>query len=343
MQAMATATRSLAGPSVSPDPTCLPFVSVVIPALNEESSLPALFSRLQETLPAISRTYELIVVDDGSTDGTLALLHELSRQDSKFQYLSFARNFGHQAALIAGLDHSSGDVVITMDADLQHPPELLSQMVAMWQQGYEVVYTLKVEHVNLSAWRRFWMKIAYAMVRRTSGMQLQFGQSDFRLLDRQVVETLKSFPERNKFLRGLVHWVGFRQIAIPYETPPRYAGKAKYTLSSRVQLFGSGVFGFSILPLRLFTFFGILVSFVAFLYGIWAVALGVYALYTGYSENVPPGWASIAVATAFLGGIQLIGIGLLGEYIGRIYDETKRRPIYILRKTSDGLRADGKE
>ncbi len=320
--------------ALSLDPSHLPFVSVVVPALNEEANLAALVARLEDVLRAASRAYEIIIVDDGSTDNTRELLCELSLKNPNLAYLSLSRNFGHQAALIAGLDASTGQVVIMMDADFQHPPELLPKMIALWQQGYQVVYTIKIESVSIPFWKRVGMEIGYGVIRRVTGMALEFGQSDFRLLDRQVARALENFPERDKFLRGLVSWVGFRQIGVQYKTPPRFAGKTKYTLTALVRLVASGVFGFSILPLRLFTLVGVIVFLLSCLYAIWAVVLGIHALITGYSDAVPPGWASIAAAMAFLGGVQLIGIGLLGEYIGRIYDEAKHRPIYIVNERS---------
>lgn len=321
---------------VSPlDATRLPFVSVVIPALNEQANLRTLHVRLGAVLDTVSRDYEVIIVDDGSADDTLPILRELARDDPHLDFISLSRNFGHQAALVAGLDRSTGQVVITMDADLQHPPELIPKLIALWQQGNQVVYTVKVDRVHLPVWKRFGMTVGYAIIRRTSGLQLEFGQSDFRLLDRRVVSALREFPERDIFLRGLVNLVGFRQIGLEYNAPPRFAGQAKYTFPALAHLVASGVFGFSIVPLRLFTVLGFTISLFAFAYGIWAVALGIYALFTGYSDQVPPGWASLAMAMAFLGGVQLLGIGLLGEYIGRIYAETKHRPIYLIRETAD--------
>jgi dolichol-phosphate mannosyltransferase len=308
---------------------------VVTPALNEEEGLGQLVEELWAVLPELADDFELVVVDDGSDDGTLQLLEELHAADARVRYVSLSRNFGHQAAILAGLEHAEGDVVVSMDADLQHPPELLPEMVHLWRSGYEVVYTIKRGSLQaLSRRRRLVMKIGYATLRSVSGMKLQFGQSDFRLLDRAVVDAIVTMPEHEKFLRGLVDWIGFRQVGLDYEVRPRFAGQEKYTFRQLLRLVTTGVFSFSILPLRLFTAAGVSIAFLAFTYGVVAVAAGAYALTTGETSVSPPGWASVAAAITFLGGIQLIGVGLLGEYLGRVYDQTKGRPPYVVRASS---------
>jgi len=310
-------------------------LSVVTPALNEEEGLGRLVEEVLAVLPGLADDFELIVVDDGSDDGTLALLEEMHAGDSRVRFVSLSRNFGHQAAILAGMEHAAGDVVVSMDADLQHPPELLPEMVDLWRSGYEVVYTIKRGSLQaLSHQRRLAMRIGYAVLRSVSGMKLQFGQSDFRLLDRVVVDAIVTMPEHDKFLRGLVDWIGFRQVGLDYEVRPRFAGLEKYTFRQLLRLVTTGVFSFSILPLRLFTVAGVSIAFLAFTYGLFAVVAGTFALITGDTAVSPPGWASIAAAIAFLGGIQLIGIGLLGEYLGRVYDQTKGRPPYVIRTSS---------
>ena len=310
-------------------------LSVVTPALNEEEGLERLVEELWAVLPELADDFELVVVDDGSDDGTLAVLEELHAGDSRVRYVSLSRNFGHQAAILAGLEHAKGDIVISMDADLQHPPELLPEMVDLWRSGYEVVYTIKRGSLQaLSHQRRLLMRMGYAVLRFVSGMKLQFGQSDFRLLDRAVVDAIVTMPEHEKFLRGLVDWIGFRQVGLDYEVRKRFAGQEKYTFRQLLRLVTTGVFSFSILPLRLFTVAGVSIAFLAFAYGVVAVAAGAYALITGETAVSPPGWASVAAAITFLGGIQLIGIGLLGEYLGRVYDQTKGRPPYVVRASS---------
>jgi dolichol-phosphate mannosyltransferase len=311
-------------------------LSVVTPALNEEEGLGRLVEELWAVLPDLADDFELVVVDDGSDDGTLALLEQLHAGDPRVQYVSLSRNFGHQAAILAGLERARGDAVVSMDADLQHPPELIREMVDLWRSGYEVVYTIKRGSMRaLSHRRRLFTRMGYTVLRSVSGMKLQFGQSDFRLLDRAVVDAIVGMPEHEKFLRGLVDWIGFRQVGLDYEVRPRFAGQEKYTFRQLLRLVTTGVFSFSILPLRLFTVAGISIAFLAFAYGVIAVVAGAYALITGERAVSPPGWASVAAAIAFLGGIQLIGIGLLGEYLGRVYDQTKGRPPYVVRASSE--------
>ena len=222
-----------------------------------------------------------------------------------------------------------------MDADLQHPPALLPTMVQHWREGSDVVYTVKRPGAGaIPLWRRLSMWAGYSLLRIVSGMNLRFGQSDFRLLDRGVLDVLLAIPEREKFLRGLVDWIGFRQIGIEYEPHARFAGEEKYTFRQLLRLVTTGVFAFSIVPLRLFTVAGLSIAALAFTYGVFATTAGAYALATGDVGVSPPGWASIAAAISFLGGLQLIGIGLLGEYLGRVYDQTKGRPTYVVQDAS---------
>ena len=310
-------------------------ISVVTPAFNEADGLPQLVKELDEVLTPLADEYEILVVDDGSQDGTVQVLTEINARNARVRYLSFSRNFGHQAAILAGLENARGDVVISMDADLQHPPDLLPEMVDLWRDEYDVVYTTKrPSSVTVSLGRRLLMKVGYSILRRVSGMNLQFGQSDFRLLDRAVVDALVQIPEQDKFLRGLVDWIGFRQIGVEYDVRPRFAGVEKYTFRQLLRLVTTGVFSFSILPLRIFTVVGMTIACFAFLYGVVAVVAGAYALITGDVAVSPPGWASVAAAITFLGGVQLVGIGLLGEYLGRVYDQTKGRPAFVIRQAS---------
>ncbi len=310
-------------------------LSVVTPAFNEAEGLPKLIEELTAVLEPLAEEYEIVVVDDGSSDDTLHVLSELNRADPRVRWIGLSRNFGHQAALVAGLEAARGDVVISMDADLQHPPALLPEMVRHWREGTDVVYTVKRSTSGaFSLGRRLLMWAGYAVLRVVSGMNLQFGQSDFRLLDRAVVDALIAIPEREKFLRGLVDWIGFRQMGIEYEPQARFAGEEKYTFGQLLRLVTTGVFAFSIVPLRVFSAAGFTIAALAFAYGVFAMAAGAYALATGDVGVSPPGWASIAAAISFLGGLQLIGIGLLGEYVGRVYDQTKGRPTYVVREAS---------
>jgi len=306
-------------------------LSVVAPAYNESDGLSQFVREVSAAAGPLADETEILVVDDGSHDDTRRTLVGLQEQHPDLRWIGLSRNFGHQAALVAGLEHARGDVVITIDADLQHPPELFPRMVERWREGYDVVYTTKGDSRRaLSLRRRLMMRAGYAVLRFVSGLKLEFGQSDFRLLDRAVVNSLTSMPERDKFLRGLIDWMGFRQTGIEYEPRERFSGEEKYTFRQLLHLVTTGVFAFTILPLRLFTAFGATIALLALVYAVFAIVAGAVALATSNPELSPPGWATLSSAITFLGGVQLIGIGLLGEYIGRIYDQTKGRPTYVI-------------
>ena len=309
-------------------------VSIVVPAYNEERNLPQLYGKVCAALATAGWTFELIIVDDGSTDRTCSVIEELRRQDPRVQRISLSRNFGHQAALLAGMAHSRGDVVITMDSDLQHPPELLPRMLRLWQQGHDVVHTIKRTDVSASLVRRATAKVFYGCFAKLSGLSMGFGQADFRLLDAYVAMELCRLPERHKFLRGLVSWMGFDSTTIEYDVAPRLNGRSSYRLMRRLQFHTDAILSFSIIPLRLFTLLGLLICVPAGLYGTVALIEGLYALMFGYPSGLVPGWASLAVFVTLLGGIQLIGIGMLGEYLGRIFEQSKARPPYLISDTS---------
>jgi glycosyltransferase involved in cell wall biosynthesis len=309
-------------------------ISVVFPVFNEEASLVPLYEQVRDALgKAEVKSYELVFVDNGSDDRSLEIMKTLRQSDPRVRYVSLSRNFGHQGGLLAGVSHSRGDAVITMDADLQHPPSLIPEMIRLWRRGCEVVFTMKRD-TGLSAWRRLQMRIFYQIISKFSGLQLSFGQSDFRLLDRKVVETILSIPEYRMFIRGIVNWVGYRQAGVTYEVAPRFAGKSKFKLRTLIGFALDGILAFSTLPLRWVFLAGALVAGACFLYMGFAMVLGVLR-FTGSGVVVPPGWATLAVAIMFLGSIQLIAIGILGEYLGRVFDQTKGRPMFIVRELSD--------
>ena len=310
------------------------FASIVVPAFNEEANLAHLYRRVCSALASSGWTFELIVVDDGSTDGTLTVIKDLQREDPRVHHISLSRNFGHQAALLAGMVHSRGDVVISLDSDLQHPPELLPRMLRLWQEGYEVVHTIKRSDGSANLFRRTIARAFYRLFGMLSGLSVGFGQSDFRLLDARVARELCQFPEYHKFLRGLVSWMGFNQIAIEYDVASRFKGRPTYTLRRRLRFHVDAILSFSIIPLRFFTVLGLLVSLPAGLYGSVALVTGLYGFLFGYPEWIVPGWASLAIFITFLGGLQMIGIGLLGEYLGRVFEQTKGRPTYLVKETS---------
>ena len=310
--------------------------SVVVPAFNEEGNLPHLYERVRSVLESGGWTFEFILVDDGSSDRTLAVMKDLQAKDPRVHYLGFTRNFGHQAALLAGMAHARGAVVISMDADLQHPPELIPQMLGLWREGCEVVHTVKRSDASAGFFRRTIARLFYRVFVRLSGVPLGFGQSDFRLLDARVVKELCRLPEYHKFLRGLVSWMGYRQASLEYDVASRYAGKPTYSLRRRLRFHVDAILSFSIVPLRMFTIVGLLVSVPAGLYGVIALGVGLYGFLTGYPAWIVPGWASIAISVTFLGGIQLIGIGMLGEYLGRVFEQIKGRPAYVINESSLG-------
>jgi len=304
-------------------------ISVVIPCLNESGNIRKIYGGIREALA--SRRYELIFVDDGSTDDTLDLLKSLAGEDPGVRYISFSRNFGHQNALKAGLDVASGDCVISLDADGQHPPFIIPQMIAKWQEGYDIVYTSRNDKENISTFNRVTSKIFYKILNIFSEIRIDPGSADFRLLDRKVVDVLKEMPEHDPFLRGIIKWVGFRQTVISFVPEKRFAGKTGYSLSRKIRFAASGITSFSTKPLKVSIYTGFIFAFSAFLYGL-------YAIYeTLFTDNTITGWTSLIVSILFIGGIQLIMIGILGEYLGKLFVENKRRPNYIVRETNIDL------
>lgn len=302
-------------------------VSVVIPAFNEEGNVERLTKELVEMLKEY-RDYEILFVDDGSRDNTLAILKGLHTKNSRIHYISLARNFGHQNALKAGLDHASGDCVITMDADLQHPPELIHQLIEKWQEGYEVVYTVRKNDPGLSFLKRKTSGMFYRLMNWLSDIHMPKGTADFRLLDRSVVEVLKDIKEYFLFFRGMTVWVGFRQYGLQYTPEERFSGQTKYSLRRMLGFALTGITSFSLKPLRLSILLGVFFALLAFCYGIYAI------LMRFLTDQAIPGWASVLVSVLFIGGMQLIVLGIIGEYIGKLFMEAKQRPHYVIREKS---------
>lgn len=310
-----------------------PLVSIAFPVYDEEDNLRPLFEQVTEALAGADVDYELIFVDNGSTDGSLDVIKEFSERDPRVRYVSLSRNFGHQGGLLAGMFYSRGDAVITMDADLQHPPALLPEMIRRWRDGNEVVYTRK-KNYKMSAWHTLQVRVFYRLVSRLSGLELSFGQSDFRLLDRRVAELIVQLPEYRKFLRGIVQWVGFRQTGLHYEVAERLAGESKFRFASLFSFAVDGILSFSLIPLRASLLIGFVVAALCLGYGAFTVLIGVLnALGAGYP--LPPGWATLTASALFLSSVQLIAIGTLSEYVGRIFEQTKGRPPFIVRELSD--------
>ena len=309
-----------------------PLVSVAFPVFNEAENLEMLHAEVTRALETTGLAFELIFVDNGSTDASLSIIKRLSETDPRVEFVSLSRNFGHQGALLAGISHAQGEAVITMDADLQHPSALLPEMVRLWQGGFEGVFTRKRRY-PVHGMRLRQVKLFYWLMSKWSGLHLSFGQSDFRLLDRKVFEVFLRMPEARKFLRGLVEWVGFRQTGLEYDPLPRHAGESKFPFRALVSFAVDGIISFSLLPLRWSLGLGFIVASMSFVYGIAMVVMGLLN-YAGMSVPLPPGWATLVVSILFLSGIQLIAIGMLGEYVGRIFEQTKGRPEFIVRAAS---------
>ncbi|MCW8916892.1 MAG: glycosyltransferase family 2 protein [Magnetovibrio sp.] len=308
-------------------PDTPPEVSVVIPMHNESAMVNTLFERVFTVLNSLNQSYELICVDDGSSDDTLTRLLHAQGTYPQLQILELSRGFGKEAALSAGLDHAQGQAVIVMDADLQDPPELIKDFVEKWQEGYEVVYGARCSRDQDSWLKRTTASLFYKLFNRLSDTQLPTDAGDFRLMDRVVVDALKALPEHSRFMKGIFAWVGFRQIGVPFDRPERHAGETQWPYFKLFRFALDGIFSFSTVPLRLWTWVGTTTAFIGLLY---AVFLIIRVMIMGRDV---PGYASIMVAVLFFGGVQLISIGVLGEYIGRIFRETKQRPLYIVKKT----------
>jgi glycosyltransferase involved in cell wall biosynthesis len=306
-----------------------PLLSVVVPLYNEEGNVAPLFERVAAIMTRLPQapSYEIVAVNDGSSDATLERIRDELRRRSGVVLVSLSRNFGHQLAATAGIDTATGDAVILMDGDLQDPPELIAAFVAKWREGYDVVYAIRRSRKGESFFKVFTARLFYRIVRRLTKVDIPVDAGDFRLMSRRVVDALRSFRERHRFLRGMVSWVGYKQIGVPYDRDERHSGTTKYPLAKMLRFAVDGITSFSDAPLRLTSYLGFCSSAVAFIYAIYIIVsklLNVNPL--GYT----PGWASTIVAVLFLGGVQLIGIGILGEYLGRVYDEVKGRPIYLI-------------
>lgn len=301
-----------------------PVISVVAPVFNEEPILHELYHRLRETLDGIGEPWELVFVNDGSRDGSYAIMRELHEQDPRLRVVNFSRNFGHQIAITAGADYAQGDAVVIIDADLQDPPSLIADMVAKWRQGYEVVYAVRAKRHGETWFKLFTAHFFYRLIRGITGVNIPVDTGDFRLLDRKAVEALKSMREHHRFMRGMSSWVGYRQTGIEYVRAERFAGETKYPLKKMIRFALDGITSFSYLPLQLATYAGFIIAAISVLGILITVALRLSGSQAFYGQ------ATTLVMVLFLGGIQLISLGIIGEYLGRIYDEVKKRPLYIV-------------
>ncbi|MXV51589.1 glycosyltransferase [Pedobacter sp. HMF7647] len=302
-------------------------ISVVIPAFNEAANLPRLLEKLTASLAEAGYNFEIIVVNDGSSDLTVTVMDEFHDLDDRIHYINLSRNFGHQNALKAGLDHADGDCVIMMDSDMQHPPELLPHFISKWEEGYEIVYTRRKFSADSGLFKNSTSNLFYSIVNSLSDTKLEPGTADFRLIDRKVADALKQFREIDPFLRGIVKWLGFKQYAIDYMPENRYAGKSKYSIKKMIKLAVQGATSFSIRPLYTAIYLGFTLSGISVLYF-------PYVMYSYFNGHAIAGWSSLIMTIVFLGGIQLIILGIIGIYVGKVFLQTKLRPNYIVQHTS---------
>lgn len=302
-------------------------LSVIVPCYNEEVVLITTHDRLTKVFTEMTGLdYELIFVNDGSVDQTQPILSQLQLHDPHVRVLRLSRNFGHQIAVTAGLEQSSGDAVVVIDADLQDPPEVIPQMVKLWREGNDVVYGIRIERDGESRFKLWTAKAFYRLINGLSDTKMPLDAGDFRLIDRKVVEVIKTMPERARFLRGMVSWAGFRQVSIPYHRAARHGGDSKYPLPKMIHFAMDGIISFSLVPLKLAIWTGFL--------AIWIAVAGIIIAIIDrlLEKDLTRGWASLFVAVLFMGGVQLVSLGIIGEYLGRIYTEVKRRPLYVLQE-----------
>ena len=301
-------------------------ISFVVPVFNEEENIHEFHRRLTQVMAPLPYDYEILFIDDGSRDRTSLLIRELAEKDPHVQGYVFARNFGHQLALTCGLDQSTGDAVISMDGDLQHPPEMVPDLLKKWEEGYEIVQTVRKSTEDATWFKSITSRLYYKLINSMSEVRITPGGSDFRLMDRKAVDALNRFRERARFIRGMVNNLGFRYTTLEFVAPPRFAGHSKFSLRKMLRFALDGITAFSRVPLRLALYVGCIA-------GLGSILLIGHVIYVKYIvQDAVPGWTTLAAAEFFLGGVELIGIGIVGEYVGRIFDEVKQRPLYIIRE-----------
>ena len=302
-------------------------ISIVVPCYNEEGNIEILYKKIKNVLP--HEKIEYIFVDDNSSDNTLSIIENLSKTDSSVKFISFSRNFGHQNALRAGLQYASGNCVISMDADLQHPPEMLQSLIDKWSEGYDIVYTVRKDIENVSAFKKLTASVFYKLMNRFSEVEIKKGSADFRLLDRKIVDILvEDITEYHLFYRGLISWIGYKQIGIEYVPHARFSGKTKYALRKMLSFAANGITSFSIKPLKVAVLLGILISFVSVIYAIYVLYISIF------TDTAIEGWTSVILSVLFIGGINMILLGIIGEYIGKLYIQSKKRPYFLIKKTN---------
>ncbi|KPL84397.1 glycosyltransferase [Thermanaerothrix daxensis] len=303
-----------------------PTFSIVVPVYNEEGCLEELYRRVKAVMESTGEPWELVLVDDGSRDRSTEIIKHLAEQDRRVRPIIFARNFGHQIAVTAGLDYSRGQAMVIIDADLQDPPEVILDLISKWREGYEVVYAVRTEREGETWFKKATAAAFYRLIYRITDVKIPVDTGDFRLMDRKVVDVLNRMREHHRFLRGMSAWVGFRQIGVPYKRAPRFAGETKYPLRKMLRLALNAITSFSYFPLQLATYMGFIAA------GLAILAIPFVIVLRALQPQAFFGQASTLIAVLFLGGVQLISLGILGEYVGRIYDEVKGRPLYVVRE-----------
>jgi len=301
-----------------------PVFTIIAPIYNELENIPELYPRIRDVMNQAGKPWELILVDDGSTDGSTDAIRKLGANDERVRPVIFARNFGHQIAVSAGIDYSRGDAVVIIDADLQDPPEVILDLIDKWQEGFEVVYAVREEREGETWFKKTTASLFYRLIHAITNVKIPLDTGDFRLMDKKVVSVMKGMREKHRFLRGMSAWVGFKQVGVPYKRKPRYAGESKYPLSKMIQFALNAITSFSYFPLQLATYLGFIAA------GLSVLAIPVVAILRLITGTALLGQATTLVIVLFLGGIQLISLGIIGEYIGRIYDEAKDRPLYVV-------------
>lgn len=311
-----------------------PELSLVLPIYNEEPVIPELDRRLKEFLGKLDVTWEVVFVNDGSKDKSLPLLRRMAAGEARYRVVSFARNFGHQIAITAGVDYARGAAVVVMDADLQDPPEVVADMLAKWREGYDVVFGVREKRLDESIFKRLTAAMFYRTLRAMVGVDIPLDAGDFRLMSRRVIVALRALKEANRFVRGMVAWVGFRQTAVKYVRPGRFAGETHYPLKKMIRFALDGITSFSTVPLKIATYLGAAAGGIAILVAIWAIYEKIFG------AKVVPGWSTLMLAISLTASAQLLMTGILGEYVGRIYDEVKRRPLYVVGEEINARRDD---
>jgi glycosyltransferase involved in cell wall biosynthesis len=305
--------------------------SVVVPLYNEEDVLLETYKRLKKVMDSLNETYEIIFVNDGSRDKTPQMVYEICNKDSTIKFVDFSRNFGHQTAITAGMDFSEGEAIVVIDADLQDPPELIPKMIEKWREGYDVVYGQRASRKGETFFKKFTAKVFYRFLRSMTEVDIPVDTGDFRLIDRKVCEALKLVNERNRYIRGIISWLGFKQVGIEFNRDKRFAGETKYPLKKMLKFAADAITSFSYKPLKLASYAGMTLSFVSFVYLLVVLFTKLFMP----TRITQAGWASTLAVNLFFNGITLMILGIIGEYIGRIYDEAKGRPLYIVKQTKN--------